>query len=112
MRRVTKVSVYYRLWIARIEEGGGGGGGGGGLGTRIAHAQFSCKIVSFGFEDHGLRRYENDVLLNSCAANIAIHLAIIDVQENNNMTRGISTIPFQFFGWNDKTSADGNMRTP
>jgi hypothetical protein len=56
-------------------------------------------------------RYENDVLLNSCAGNIAMHIAII-VQKNNNMTRGISTIPFHFFGRNDNASANGNMPTP
>jgi len=56
-------------------------------------------------------RRENGVLLNSCAGNIAIHIET-KVQKNNNMTRGISTIPFHFIGRNDNASANRNMRTP
>jgi hypothetical protein len=55
------------------------------------------------------RRTNQEVLLNSCAGNIAIHIAI-RAQENNNMTGGISTIPFQLVGRNYNARANRNMR--
>ena len=50
--------------------------------------------------------------LNSCAGNIAKHIASRIAQKNNSMAGGISTIPFQLVGRNDKASANRNMRAP
>lgn len=55
---------------------------------------------------------EFDALLNSCAGNVAKHIASRIAQKNNSMASGISTIPFQLVGRNDNASANRNMRAP
>ena len=79
--------------------------------TLNGHERYSRWAKHRALEAERGSRYENDVLLNSCAGNIAKHIAIM-AQENNNMARGISTIPFQLVGRNANTSANGNMRAP
>ena len=55
---------------------------------------------------------DRDALLNSCAGNVAKHIASRIAQKNNSMASGISTIPFQLVGRNDNASANRNMRAP